>query len=212
MSITFDRYRIDMATKACERLLSQFNNSKDGILTFLNSMVEQTQSLNDVELTVLMDRTLESAHGVQLDIIGRIVGQERPLVDSDELLWFTWDAPTTSQYWDTGPWFLSTAPTGDFVPVSDSVYRRFIVGKIFKNQVSGGTIPEVISFIRIVFKVWSSVILSNINVMEIEIKVENTIDPLYVPLLDAIRSDSNVENEYFLPIPAAVKISSVTLV
>lgn len=210
MAITFDRYKIDMATKACERLLSQFDNSKTGIQKFLNALVEQTQSLNDIELTVLMDRTLESAHGVQLDIIGRIVGLDRPLVDSDELIWFTWDATTTSQYWDTGPWFISTAPVGDFVPVSDSVYRRFIVGKIFKNQVSGGTIPEVIAFIRIVFKVWSSVVLSGI--MQVDILVENTIDPLFVPLLDAIRSDSNVENEYFLPIPAAVEISSVILV
>lgn len=210
MAITFDRYRIDTAAKACERLLSQFNNSTSGIQKFLNAMIEQTQSLNDIELTVLMDRTLESAHGVQLDIIGRIVGLDRPLVDSDDLLWFTWDATKTSQFWDTGPWFLSTAPTGNFVPVSDSVYRRFIVGKIFKNQVSGGTIPEVIAFIRIVFKVWSSVVLSGI--MQVDILVQNTIDPLYIPLLDAIRSDSNVENEYFLPIPAAVEISSVILV
>ncbi len=42
--------------------------------------------------------------------------------------------------------------------------------------------------------------------------VENTIDPLYVPLLNALRSDSNVQNDYFLPIPAGVKIINVTLV
>lgn len=210
--ITFDRYKIDMAAKTCERLLSQFDNSTKGIQTFLGAMVEQTQDLNDIELTVLMDRALENAVGVQLDIIGRIVGIERPLVDSDDILWFTFDAGNESQYWDAeAGWWISTAPVGLFTPVSDSIYRRFIVGKIFKNQVSGATVPEMISFIKIVFSVWSSVI-PVAEVMAVDIAVENTIDPLYIPILSSKRSDSTVQNEYFLPIPAGVRLNTIILI
>ena len=136
MAITFDRYRVDQGAVACERILSQFNDSQKGIQAFLSAFIEQTQSLNDIELTVLMNRALLNAHGVQLDIIGRIIGQERPLVDGDSQTWFTWNAVQTEKYWDKGAWYVSTAPTGTFVPVNDTIYRRFIVGKIFKNQVN----------------------------------------------------------------------------
>lgn len=213
--ITFDRYKIDMGAKACDRLLSQFDNSTKGIQVFLGALIEQTQDLNNIELSVMMGRSLENAIGVQLDIIGRIVGIDRPVVDSDDVLWFTFDAGNESQYWDAeAGWWVSTAPTGLFAPVSDSVYRRFIVGKIFKNQVSGATVPEMISFIKIVFNVWSSVTpsVAPVEVMSVDISVENTIDPLYIPILSSVRSDSNVQNEYFLPIPAGVKLNSIIIV
>lgn len=211
--ITFDRYKIDMAEKACERLLSQFENSTNGIQRFLGAFVEQTQSLNDVELTVLMDRALENAIGVQLDIIGRIVGIDRPLVVGNDILWFQPDSQNEVQHWDSSStWWVSTAPSGtDFVPVTDSIYKRFIVGKIFKNQVSGATVPELISFIRIVFSVWSSV-LPGSEIASVIVHVEDTIDPILIPALTAVRSDSNVQNEYFLPIASGVKLEAVNLV
>lgn len=66
---TFDQYKIDLSALACKRLLSQFDDSTDGIQNFINAFVEQTQDLNDIELTVLMKRALWKAQGVQLDII-----------------------------------------------------------------------------------------------------------------------------------------------
>lgn len=210
--ITFDRYRVNMIEKACVRLLSQFDNSVNGIQKFINALVQQTQSLNDIELTVLMDRCLNHAEGVQLDIIGRIVGINRPSEDGDAILYFQLDA-TEPQYWDAeSGWFVTNAPTAGFALVGDDEYRRFIVGKILKNQVTGGTIPEILLFNQIVFAVDSGIIPVIGEVMAIDIVVADTIDPKYIPVMESIRSDVNVENEYFLPIPAGVRLNSVTTV
>lgn len=208
--IRFDQYKLDLIGLGQERLLSQYKNSV-GIQNFIAAMTQQTQDLNDIEQTVFLGRCLENAVGVQLDIIGRIVGLERPAVAGDEILYFQWDA-SPAQYWDAqSGWWISTAPTSGTVPVSDAVYRRFIVGKIFKNQVTGGTIPEILVFIKIVFSVDASITPVDGEVMAIDIKVSSNIDPAVVGLLSAIRSDDNVENEYFLPIPAGVRINSVTV-
>ena len=210
--ITFDRYRVNMIEKACVRLLSQFDDSVKGIQKFVNALVQQTQSLNDIELTVLMNRCLNFAAGVQLDIIGRIVGINRPTEDGDNILYFQWDA-TPPQYWDAeSGWFVTNAPTAGFALVGDAEYRRFIVGKILKNQITGGTVPELLLFIRIVFSVESSIIPLIGETMAIDIVVQNTIDPKYIAVMESLRSDANVENEYFLPIPAGVRLNSVTTV
>lgn len=206
--ITFDQYKVDTIALGQERLLSQYKDSV-GIQNFILSMTEQTQSLNDIEYTVFWGRCLENAVGTQLDIIGRIVGLTRPVVAGDEILYFQWDA-SPAQYWDADSgWWVSTGPVSGNTPVSDAIYRRFIVGKIFKNQVTGGTIPEILVFIKIVFSVDASITPVDGEMMAIDITVPSSIDPALVGLLNAIRSDDNVENEYFLPIPAGVRINSV---
>jgi hypothetical protein len=206
--ITFDQYKLDMIALGQERLLSQYKDSQ-GIQNFLAAMTKQTQDLNDIEQTVFLGRCLENAVGVQLDIIGRIVGLNRPVVAGDEILYFQFDS-TPAQNWDAqSGWWISTAPDTGNTPVSDAIYRRFIVGKIFKNQVTGGTIPEILVFIKIVFSVDASITPADGEVMAIDITVPSSIDPALVNLLSSIRSDDNVENEYFLPIPAGVRINDV---
>lgn len=205
--LTFDRYRINMVEKACVRLLSQFDDSVNGIQKFVNALVQQTQSLNDIELTVLFDRVLDNAAGVQLDIIGRIVGINRPSQDGEDILYFQWDA-TEPQYWDAeGGWYVTNASTSGFDLVGDDEYRRFIVGKILKNQVTGGTLPELLLFNKVVFAVDSGIIPVIGEVMAIDIVVANTIDPKYIPIMESKVSNVNVENEYFLPIPAGVRLN-----
>lgn len=208
--ITFDQYKVDTIVLACQRLLTQYKDSV-GIQNFLAALTEQTQDLNDIEMTVFIGRCLENAIGVQLDIIGRIVGIERPVVSGEDILYFQWDAEP-AQYWDAeSGWWISTAPESGNVPVSDGIYRRFIVGKIFKNQVTGGTIPEILAFIKIVFSVDASITPVDGEMMAIDITVASTIDPSLVPLLSSRRGDDNVENEYFLPIPSGVRINDVTV-
>lgn len=212
MAITFDEIRVNMAELACERLLSQFVESTDGIQPFIKSLTNQTQSLNDVELTVFLGRTVEFAQGVQLDVIGRIVGQPRPIQPGEPLPYFQWDDGPTRAWDAESGWFVTNADLTitDFVP--DSIYRIFIIGKIFKNHVFYCSTPEIMAFIRLTFAVESSIMLTPGEPFAIDIEVEDTIEPIFVPFLTAFRTDSNVQFEYFLPIAAGVRLNSVTLV
>jgi hypothetical protein len=212
MALTFDEFAIDMAALACERLPSQFEQSVDGIQPFIKAMTNQSQVLNDAEVSVMIGRTVEQAEGVQLDIIGRIVGQPRPLQDGAPILYFQWDS-TSPQAWDAeSPWWVQNAPLTvlDFVP--DIIYRKFIIGKIFRNHIFYCSKPEIMEFIRLTFSVESSIIDTPGEAFCIDVEVEDTIDPLFVPWLSAFRTDSQVQFEYFLPIAAGVRLNSVTLV
>lgn len=212
MDLTFDEFRVDMGARACERLLTQFDQSADGIQRFIQAMTKQTQVLNDTELTVLVGRTVEQAQDVQLDIIGRIVGQPRPLEAGAPIQYFQWDS-TPPQAWDAeAPWFVTNAPTNLLSGVNDDVYRKFILGKVFRNHVFYCSKPEIMQFIRLTFSVESSIIDTPGEAFCIDVEVEDTIDPLFVPFLSAFRTDSLVQFEYFLPIAAGVRLNSVTLV
>ncbi len=212
MALTFDNFVINTNELACQRLLSQFQQSVDGIQQFIKASTNQAQVLNDAEVSVMVGRTVEQAEGVQLDIIGRIVGQPRPLQAGAPLQYFQYDS-TPPQAWDAeSPWFVTNAPLTTVSAVPDVIYRRFIIGKIFRNHIFYCSKPEIMQFIRLTFSVESSIIDTPGEPFSIDIEVEDTIDPLFIPWLSAFRTDSQVQFEYFLPIAAGVRLNSVTLV
>lgn len=212
MALTFDEFKVDTATLACERLLAQFDQSVDGIQRFIKAITNQTQVLNDAEVSVMLGRTVEQAEGVQLDIIGRIVGQPRPLQPGQPIQYFQWDS-TPPQAWDAeSPWFAQGAPLTVLDGIPDTLYRRFIIGKIYRNHIFYCSKPEIMQFIWLTFSVKSSIIDTPGEPFAIDVEVEDTIDPLFVPWLTAFRTDSQVQFEYFLPIAAGVRLNSVTLV
>lgn len=57
-------------------LVEQFKNSPN-LSSVLTALVEQLQELDTVTMDLYTDRWLSSAIGVQLDIIGKIVGEQR---------------------------------------------------------------------------------------------------------------------------------------
>lgn len=210
--ITFDQYTIDLADLACARLLSQFNQSTTGIQPYLTALVNQTQDWNNITLTVFEGRYLEEAIGVQLNTIGRIVGQDRPLVDGSEILYFAWDSPTNSQGWDgNAGWFTTNAPVAGLIPASDLVYRQYIYGKIFKNQVTGASIPEVLQFIKITLNLDASIENLGYEPMAVNVIVPSDTPESYVKLLGSKTSDNTVQNNYFIPVADTVRINSIIL-
>lgn len=210
MALTFDEFKIDTAALACERLLSQFHQSVDGIQPFIKAMTNQTQVLNDAELSVMIKRTLEQAEGVQLNIIGRIVGQPRPLQAGAPIDYFQWDS-TPPQGWDAeSPWWVQGAPLNVLDAVPDIIYRSFIIGKIFRNHVFYCSKPEIMQFIWLTCGVKSSIIDTPGEPFAIDVKVDENIQDVYFPWLSTFRTDSQVQFEYFLPIAAGVRLNSVT--
>ena len=217
--LQFDNYKIDMAEVACQRLLNQFSNSTKGIQPFLSSLIEQTQDLNDAELTVFTGRTVRQAIGVQLDIIGSILGISRPYITSDDAdnLWFTWDGEPL-QYWDRGLWFQTGGNMQEENPVSDEYYRRLLLGKIVKNNVTGATLGELIFFNYAVFGVYTSAIdaidtsdpLNPIHIpATIDIVIPNTMLSFERDLITSSLRTPYVYHEYFVPIPSTVSIRSL---
>lgn len=70
-------------TEALERLPEQFKD-KPNLIAFLSALVAPVQDIEDAMQQLLLERDIETAVGVQLDMLGAIVGQARGgLADAD---------------------------------------------------------------------------------------------------------------------------------
>lgn len=126
----------------------------DKYLQLFNAGVDEIQAALK---QLMQERSIDTAVGKQLDIIGDIVGQPRELVDSDFIPYFGFDGAFEAQsygdlndpklggyYWDY------TQPLTGSVLLNDDQYRIFIKAKILKN-ITRATPEDVIHFISYVF-------------------------------------------------------------
>lgn len=106
---------------------------------------------------LMQQRSIDSAVGKQLDIIGDIVGQPRDIVDSEFVKWFGYfNNPGASEYGDLsnsakgGRYWDGEADLLSSVSLDDEQYRVFIKAKIIKNT-TRATAEDVIEYLKFVF-------------------------------------------------------------
>jgi hypothetical protein len=125
---------------ARSRVTEQFKNKTiyDRYLQLLLSGKEELQSV--VEDTMKL-RSIDTAVGAQLDVIGEIVGRSRGLVTSDIFYYFGFDgAPQGQSFSSTtdptvgGQWFSLDSPRGISRAPSDDEYRLILKARIIKNR------------------------------------------------------------------------------
>lgn len=101
-------------------------------------------------------RSIDTAVGEQLDIIGRIVGQDRVLIGADTFKYFGFNGSTLSSTFGTtgnsavgGYWYSYGKPTGGNIALNDTQYRLFIKAKIKKNttDVSANSVMDFLTFV-----------------------------------------------------------------
>lgn len=135
---------IDYASLAISRLAYQFKESPN-LRNFILITINQGQQIQNALFDLLNKRDLDTAEGAQLDVIGRIVGQNRTLINATELAFFTFDDlffPQTNineGFGDlndnsVGGYFIYLGQNTDGnVVLPDNMYRLFIRVKILKN-------------------------------------------------------------------------------
>ena len=148
----------DYLNEARERVTFAFEEAVvfDKYLQLLSTPAEE---LLEACKQMMQDRSIDTAMGAQLDIIGRIVGQDRVLIGADLVPYFGYlGALLPESYGDlnnTGVggyyWDINT-PMGGNITLSDEQYRLFIKAKILKN-LTRATPEDVIKFIQFVFEV-----------------------------------------------------------
>lgn len=131
----------DLLDEAHSRLLWQFRNS-DNICEYITAIFTELQLLFDAIINTLDARQLSKAAGEQLNVIGRIVGQDR-IVAAQNVQYFGWsDVPLAIGWAELvdgepvggGRWLeLGENPVGTR-ELEDPEYRNFIIAKIFRNH------------------------------------------------------------------------------
>lgn len=158
----------DYLEEARGRVTDQFKG-QDIIDRYLQLIIDQQNSIQQVFKDLLQKRSIDEAKGVTLDIIGEIVGQPRELISADLFNFFGFQGAlkadtfgdfgnpvTGSRFYDFG------TPLGGNVLLDDETYRLFIKAKILKNR-TASTPEEFLAFVNFLFGTDTTAILAEGN-------------------------------------------------
>lgn len=149
---------IDYLELARSRTTEQFKIENAPVFDrYLQLLVIEIQNLQQVFRDLKQLRSLDTAIGKQLDIIGDIVGQERVLLNADLYSFFGFQGALKAGSFGTlddaslGSKFYSLGdPLGGNVQLDDDTYRIFIRAKILKNT-TASTSEDFIKSLNIIF-------------------------------------------------------------
>lgn len=156
------------------RLATQFKESTN-LINYIRSLLIEADPLELLLHDILNSRSIDTAVGAQLDILGQIVGQPRIIVDAALLSYFGFDPnPEAQSFGDTndpgiGGRFRSLEePTGGNRALIDSEYRVFIKTRITKNH-SASSIQDVIDIFKMVFNTDKIILVDGASHYEVQI-------------------------------------------
>lgn len=148
---------VDYLSEAKERETEQFKN-KEVFNKYLELLLTDQVYLQEVLKDVMQNRSLDTAEGYQLDVIGRLLGQPRVLFDSAIIRYFGFrGADGASPYKSVtdservyGTWKSVNDPLLGIRELTDNEYRRLLKLKILKNT-SNATITAFSDGVRLLF-------------------------------------------------------------
>lgn len=171
-----------------------------------NPMVELQLVLRDL----MQKRSLDTATGKQLDILGEIVGQPRTLINADLISFFgfqnQWQAdsygslndPSVGSVW----WDGKVSYTGNIV-LNDDLYRILIKAKIAKN-VTRATPEDVMNFSNFIFNTNGSTIIDE-GEAKYRLMIGKILTRQEVGLLRYVNKTGNYDS-FLLPKPVGVGV------
>lgn len=147
---------IDHKALAISRLATQFKESTN-LISYIRALLLEANDLEEVFCDLLDKRWIDTAEGVNLDILGSIVGQSREFIDAEIFDYFGFaDNPQAQSFGsvvDTSLGgrfkFIDEVTTG-IRQLSDDEYRLFIKARISRNRTSS-TPEDIIAQIRYIF-------------------------------------------------------------
>jgi hypothetical protein len=131
---------VPFVDEARGRITEQFKD-KPIIDKYIRLLVGEWSEMQVVLQDLQQLRSIDTAVGAQLDIIGEIVGRPRGLVTAELFYYFGFEsAPLGGSFASTtdptvgAPWYSIDAPTGISREPSDEEYRLILKAKIIKNR------------------------------------------------------------------------------
>lgn len=147
---------IDHEELAISRLATQFRESTN-LISYIRTLLLEANTLEEVFCDLLEKRWIDTAEGVQLDILGSIVGQSREFIDAEIFDYFGFFDNPQAQSFGTledvgvgGRFRFVEEPTTGIRQLTDDEYRKFIRARISRNSTSS-TPEDIIEQIRFIF-------------------------------------------------------------
>lgn len=149
---------VDYLSEARERVTTQFVD-KPVFDKYLQLLMKGQIEIQEALKQLMQMRSIDTAEGEQLDVIGRIVGQPRELLEADLWAYFGFQGAPNVESMGTvedptlgGLFYTLGKPLGGNVFLDDETYRKFIKAKIFKN-VTTSTPEEFLTVVSTIFNI-----------------------------------------------------------
>jgi len=193
---------IDLPARAESRTLLQFRRSQV-LQAVLQAFISEITVLQTAILDVINKRGPADARGENLNAIGRIVGQDRTVLDYSDLPWFTFDDGDLT--YDMAPAWVQGAATGGSYQADDTWFRELIAARICRNFIMYSSIYEIQTVLKAALGV--DVSFERVGPMEINVIV-NQFTPLWaVNFISRTLTDIHTEQLFFTPFAATLRIA-----
>lgn len=203
-SIDYSSIRFDLEKISQSRMLSQFYNSKI-LKLLLNAFTEEVQELSTAISDLISKRSLANAEGEQLDVIGRIVGQQRTGYTYVNGYWFSPDGVDVCP--DNGHWWMQNQPQSVEQDMDDITYRKWLWLKILENHNLFSSVPEIKT--KVVEGIGEEIGIETEGTMIAKIYVSSNISLTNKELLRYYRNTKLTDNDYMFSYPATTNIDQI---
>lgn len=150
--------------EARSRVTEQFKE-KPVFDRYLQLMVDGSLEVQQVLKDLMQKRSIDTAEGVQLDILGEIVGQPRTLINADLLPFFGFMGHWQSDSYGSldlegvgSVWWDGEASSTGNITLNDDLYRLLIRAKIAKNS-TRATPEDIMELTNFIFDTGGSTII-----------------------------------------------------
>lgn len=199
----------DYLEQARERVTEQFKEAPV-FDKYLQLLIAESEELQLVLKDLMEKRSLDTAEGVQLDILGDIVGQPRTLINADLFIFFgfegDWQADSFGSLNDPSigsVWWDGAASRFGNITLSDDLYRLLIKAKIAKN-VTRATPEDLMNFSNFIFNTKGSNIVEE-GAAKFRLMIGKELTRREVALLKYVNTTASYKSRFF-PKPAGVGI------
>ena len=193
----------DYKTIARSRLTDR-HRSDESFLAILDTLIElkeerQREYLSLAETFLDIDKST----GKNLDVIGRLIGEERTLVNFIDRSYFGFLGARLSEAYDVGYWYsLYRNKYGTLRTLTDDEYRRVLKARVIKNS-SDNNRESFLEILNILSNNNFSVITESLDNSAILVEIEDY-DGLVSYYLSKYKSDRNL-----IPVPMGRRITIV---
>ena len=184
--------------------LTDRHRSDEAFLAILDTLIELKEE-RQKEYLALAETFLDidKSTGKNLDVIGRLIGEERTLVNFIDRSYFGFLGARLSEAYDVGYWYsLYRNKYGTLRTLTDEEYRRVLKARVVKNS-SDNNRESFLEILNILSNNNFSVITESLDNSAILVEIEDY-DGLVSYYLSKYKSDRNL-----IPVPMGRRITIV---
>ena len=184
--------------------LTDRHRSDEAFLAILDTLIELKEE-RQKEYLALAETFLDidKSTGKNLDVIGRLIGEERTLVNFIDRSYFGFLGARLSEAYDVGYWYsLYRNKYGTLRTLTDDEYRRVLKARVIKNS-SDSSRESFLEILNILSNNNFSVITESLDNSAILVEIEDY-DGLVSYYLSKYKSDRNL-----IPVPMGRRITIV---